>query len=102
MTKIYIDLDGGELDVGVESGGSGSVVAAAGILVCAAMKRLESARGELDELHVECGDGTAALSAGASGDAVPIVRECGELLKCGFTLLANAFPDEIAVAGGCQ
>ena len=107
MTRVRIRRNDGELDLEVtgHAGGYGPdddsrVCAAASMLVCAMMERLERARDEMTELHVGYKPGRAEIYARAGGDAKRTLEESAAQTLCGFELLAAAFPRAISIDRG--
>ena len=77
--------------------GADPVCAAASMLVCALMERLERIRGELCELHISYSSGICEISARAGVDSAHMLHEAVEVVICGFELLSNSFPRSVAV-----
>lgn len=104
MTSVVLHLDGDSLDLTVR-GHAGScdkgpdpVCAAASMLVCALMERLERLRGELCELHIGYESGRCDISARADGRTFDRLIDSAEVAMCGFDLLAAAFPRSVSVS----
>lgn len=106
MTRIDLTAERDSLDLTVIGhagscpGGPDTVCAAASMLVCALMERLERLRGELCELHIDYSSGRCEISARASGVVCQRLHDSAEVAMCGFDLLAAAFPKSVKVARG--
>ncbi len=104
MTSVRLlsSPDSVELTVSGHAGscksGPDPVCAAASMLVCALMERLERLRGELSELHVDYSSGLCELSAVGRGEASVRLHEAVEVVMCGFDLLAASFPKSVRVS----
>ena len=104
MTSVVLtsSRDSVELSVRGHAGscrtGPDPVCAAASMLVCALMERLERRRGELAELHLDYSSGLCELSAVGRGEASVRLHEAVEVVMCGFELLAASFPKSVTVS----
>ena len=106
MTAVTLRCDADSLDLCVR-GHAGScdkgpdpVCAAASMLVCALMERLERLRDELCELHIGYESGRCEISARADRDVCQRLFDSVEVAMCGFDLLAAAFPGSVTVCRG--
>ena len=103
MTRAVIRTSPDSVDIKVRGhagsckNGADPVCAAASMLVCALMERLERMRGELCELHICYSSGVCEISARGDERSFPSVCEAVEVVACGFELLANSFPRSVAV-----
>ncbi|MBQ3100417.1 MAG: ribosomal-processing cysteine protease Prp [Clostridia bacterium] len=106
MTRIVLTAEPDSLDLSVIGhagscpGGPDTVCAAASMLVCALMERLERLRQELCELHIDYSSGRCEISASASGSGCLRLHDAVEVAMCGFDLLAAAFPKSVRVERG--
>ncbi len=80
--------------------GPDPVCAAASMLVCALMERLERLRGELSELHISYESGLCEILARGNGEVCVNLHEAVEVVMCGFGLLAASFPKSVRVSRG--
>ena len=103
MTRIILNSQPDSLDLSIigHAGscpdGPDTVCAAASMLACALMERLERIRDELCELHIDYSSGRCEISARASGAECGRLHDTVEVAMSGFDLLAAAFPKSVKV-----
>lgn len=104
MTRVILREapDSADLSVRGHAGycrsGPDPVCAAASMLVCALMERLERLRDEMCELHISYSSGVCEISARSADETSVLLHEAIEVAMCGFELLAASFPKSVSVS----